>query len=82
MGAEFYAHFGAGSRHEFNSADLAELQEDAGGEVETTDQGESVIVARLAATSRARAHEPCELWIDATKMHFFEADSGAALTQH
>jgi glycyl-tRNA synthetase len=43
---------------------------------------ESVIVARLAATSRARAHEKCELWIDATKMHFFEADSGAALTQH
>ena len=30
--------------------------------------------------SRARSGEPAELWLAATKLHFFDADSGSALT--
>jgi multiple sugar transport system ATP-binding protein len=81
MGAEYYAHFGV-SGDELQSADLQDLRDDAGGEVETTDAGESVVVARLSPNSRVRVGEQAELWLDATKLHFFEADSGSALTQH
>jgi multiple sugar transport system ATP-binding protein len=81
MGAEYYAHFGVGGG-DVESADLQDLRDDAGGEGEHTAEGESVVVARLAPTSRVRVGERAELWLDATKLHFFEADSGTSLTQH
>src|SRR4051794_25484804 len=81
MGAEFYAHFGVGG-DQMQSADLQDLRDDAGGEIETTAEGESVVVARLSPNSRVRVGDKAELWLDATKLHFFEADSGTALTKH
>jgi multiple sugar transport system ATP-binding protein len=79
MGAEFYAHFGvdAGKLH---SADLMELRDDAGGVEERSDSGDTVVVARLSPESRAASGEPAELWVDATKLHFFDGDSGQSLT--
>ena len=47
---------------------------------ETTDEGDTVVVARLDAESKATTGEQTEVWIDATKMHFFDADSGTVLT--
>jgi multiple sugar transport system ATP-binding protein len=82
MGAEFYAHFGVGSDEQIQSADLQDLRDDAGGEIERTDSGETVVVARLSPQSRARAHQSSELWLDATKLHFFDTESGTALTLH
>jgi multiple sugar transport system ATP-binding protein len=79
MGAEYYAHFGVGGG-DIESADLQDLRDDAGGEAERTAAGETVVVARLAPTSRARVGQNAELWLDATKLHFFEADSGTSLT--
>jgi multiple sugar transport system ATP-binding protein len=79
MGSEYYAHFGVGGS-EMASSDLDDLVKDAGGEQETTSEGEAVVVARLAPTSKARAGENAEIWVDATKMHFFDADSGDSLT--
>jgi multiple sugar transport system ATP-binding protein len=79
MGAEFYAHFGVDAQ-QLRSADLEELKEDAGGVTEKSDSGDTVVVARLSPESRARSGEPAELWLDATKLHFFDADSGEALT--
>jgi multiple sugar transport system ATP-binding protein len=79
MGAEYYAHFGidAGKLH---SSDLRELRDDAGGVDEKSDSGDTVVVARLSPESRARAGEPAELWVDASKLHFFDADSGRSFT--
>ena len=54
--------------------------EDAGGVEELTDSGEHVLVARLSPESRARSGEEAELWLDATKLHFFDEQSGEALT--
>ena len=54
--------------------------EDQGGIAETGDEGEAVVVARLDAESRAKAGEQTEVWLDATKMHFFDADSGRSLS--
>jgi multiple sugar transport system ATP-binding protein len=39
-----------------------------------------VLVARLSPKSRARAGEQSELWLDSTKLHFFDPQSGEALT--
>jgi multiple sugar transport system ATP-binding protein len=78
MGAEFYAHFGIGAKP-VKSEELAELREDAGGVEETTESGGIMAVARLSPQSRARSGEQAELWLDATRMHFFDAESGQAL---
>ena len=79
MGAEFYAHFGVRAQ-QLRSADLEELREDAGGVEEKSDSGDTVVVARLSPESRATSGGQAELWLDATKLHFFDADSGEALT--
>jgi multiple sugar transport system ATP-binding protein len=82
MGAEFYAHFGVNAHvdaHQAASAELATLREDAGGIAETSDSGDVVLVARLSAQSSARSGESADLWLDASKLHFFDAESGTAL---
>jgi len=79
MGAEYYAHFGIKAKM-VQSEELQELRDDAGGVEELTDSGESVLVARLSPESRARSGEETEIWLDATKMHFFDEQSGEALT--
>ena len=56
------------------------LLDDQGGVTETTDEGDTVVVARLDAESNVKVGEPTELWIDASKMHFFDADSGKSLS--
>ena len=79
MGAEYYAHFGV-TAERVKSSELMELREDQGGVEEKSDSGDIVVVARLNPESKARSGERSELWIDATKLHFFDADSGEALT--
>jgi multiple sugar transport system ATP-binding protein len=79
MGSEYYAHFGV-SGQQLESSDLEDLVKDVGGDQETTSTGETAVVARLAPTSKVRAGEDAELWIDASKLHFFDADSGESLT--
>lgn len=78
MGAEFYAHFGIHGRA-LQAEELQELRDDAGGVEELTD-GDHVLVARLSPQSRARTGEQAELWLDATKLHFFGDQSGDPLT--
>ena len=80
MGAEFYVHFGVKADHLQSSAQMDALMEDQGGFAETGDEGEAVVVARLSAESRAKTGEPTEVWLDATKLHFFDADSGRSLS--
>jgi multiple sugar transport system ATP-binding protein len=79
MGAEYYVHFGVSADH-LESSHVDELLQDQGGVSETTEEGQSVVVARLDAESRAKVGEPTEVWIDSTKLHFFDADSGENLS--
>jgi multiple sugar transport system ATP-binding protein len=39
-----------------------------------------VLVARLSPESRARSGDEAEIWLDASKIHFFDEQSGDALT--
>jgi multiple sugar transport system ATP-binding protein len=80
MGAEYYAHFGVDAER-LRSSELQDLRNDAGGVEERSDTGGTVVVARLSPESRARSGQRAELWIDASKLHFFDADSGRDLTQ-
>jgi multiple sugar transport system ATP-binding protein len=80
MGAEYYAHFGIDAKEIVASEELQELRDDAGGVEEMTESGDTVLVARLSPTSTAKAGEPSDLWLDATKLHFFDTESGEALT--
>ncbi|HTT28148.1 MAG TPA: sn-glycerol-3-phosphate ABC transporter ATP-binding protein UgpC [Solirubrobacteraceae bacterium] len=79
MGAEYYAHFGIKGKM-VESEELLELRDEAGGVEELTDSGDAVLVARLSPESRARSGDQAELWLDASKMHFFDEQSGEALT--
>jgi multiple sugar transport system ATP-binding protein len=77
LGAEKYAYFEAG--HEgVESKELAELAEDAG-LAETPSGGTGQVVARIEAASEIKRGDEAELWVDATKLHLFDVESGKSL---
>jgi len=80
MGSELYAHFRVAAEERVDSQELRELAEDAGaGDVPSSGEAGQV-VARLDPTSGVREGEDAELWLDSTKIHLFEPDSGRNLT--
>jgi multiple sugar transport system ATP-binding protein len=79
MGAEYYAHFDIHAE-QVRSGDMRDLVQDAGGVAPTTSDGGTAVVARLSPESQVRSGQPAELWLDASKLHFFDAESGEALT--
>jgi multiple sugar transport system ATP-binding protein len=79
MGAEFYVHFGVRA-DALQSAHVEALLDDQGGVSEITEDGSATVVARLDAESRAHTGQESEVWLDASKLHFFDADSGRALS--
>jgi multiple sugar transport system ATP-binding protein len=80
MGSELYAHFVVSSGEAIESQELRELAEDAGtGEVPSSG-GEGQIVARLDPAARVSEGQEAELWVDASKIHLFEPQSGRNLT--
>ena len=78
LGAEKFAHFSVGGEG-IDSADLAELAQDAGLH-ETPSGGEGDVVARLEAASQIKRGDEAELWLDSGKLHLFDADTGQSLT--
>ncbi len=78
MGAEKFAHFGVAGEG-IESAELAELAQDAGLH-ETPSGGGGDIVARLEAASQIQRGDEAELWVDKSKLHLFDADTGRSLT--
>src|SRR4051794_20471219 len=78
MGSELYAHFSV--EHEgVQSEELAELAQDAG-TAEVPGGGGEVIVARLDPASGVKQGQESELWVDTSRIHFFDASDGRALT--
>jgi multiple sugar transport system ATP-binding protein len=77
MGSELYAHFLLESEG-VESDELRELAEESGS-AELSGEDET-IVARLDAASGVRAGQDAELWLDVSKLHFFDLDSGRSLT--
>ena len=77
MGAELYAHF---TVHGDTEVDLSDIADDLES-VEMAGSGGAQVVARLDAGSRAAERQPLELWLDARRIHLFDAEDGANL-QH
>jgi multiple sugar transport system ATP-binding protein len=80
MGSELYAHFSVAGAESVESAQLRELAQDAGAEEVPSSGEEGRIVARLDPASRVSEGQEAELWVDATRVHLFDADSGERLT--
>jgi multiple sugar transport system ATP-binding protein len=78
LGPEKFAHFSVGGDG-IESADLAELAQDAGLH-ETPSGGEGDVVARLEAVSQIKRGDEAELWVDPSKLHLFDAETGQSLT--
>jgi multiple sugar transport system ATP-binding protein len=77
MGSELYAHFSL-ERQGIESDELRELAEESGS-AELRGEDDTVI-ARLDPASRVRQGQESELWLDVSKLHFFDLDSGRSLT--
>jgi multiple sugar transport system ATP-binding protein len=77
MGSEKYAYFSV-KGESLESEELRELAEDAG-TAEVPSAGEGLVVARLDAASDVQRGKTAQLWVDSTKLHFFDPDSGANL---
>jgi multiple sugar transport system ATP-binding protein len=78
MGSELYAYFNVQSGH-LDSEQLQELAEDSGaGEVPGGEEGQ--VVARLDAGSEIKRGEEAEIWVDTTRIHLFDPQSGESLT--
>ncbi len=79
MGSEKYAYFTV-EGESVESQELQELAEDAGTS-EVPSSGEGLVVARLDAASEVERGHDAELWVDASKLHLFDPDSGANLAK-
>jgi multiple sugar transport system ATP-binding protein len=79
MGSELYAYFST-EGGELQSDQLEELAADAGTAEVPGAGGETKVVARLDPASNVQQGQETELWLDATKIHFFDADGGRCLT--
>jgi multiple sugar transport system ATP-binding protein len=77
MGSELYIYFDLDSDEQLRSDQLEELAADTGGETD----GGGQVVARLDAESSAKRGEKLELWMDASRLHFFDLDSGERIRQ-
>ncbi len=79
MGSELYAYFDLESDR-VESEQLQELAEDAGG-ADLPQADTSQVVARLDAASKVKRGETAEVWVDTTKLHLFDPESGESLTK-
>ncbi len=79
MGAEQYAYFQVQVQEgKIESDELRELAEDAG-TAEVPSSGEGQVVARLDAASKVARGQEVELWVDSSKLHFFDPATGRNL---
>jgi multiple sugar transport system ATP-binding protein len=80
MGAELYAHFSI-ERQGIESEELAELAAAAGAaDVPSSGGDEERIVARLDSASQAREGKEIELFLDLSKLHLFDPETGRNIT--
>jgi multiple sugar transport system ATP-binding protein len=78
MGSEQYVYFDTEGGIE--SRDLQELAEDIGrDDAEPSEQ--HTVIARVDAGSGIRRGEDAQLWVDASKLHLFDPDSGESLAR-
>ena len=78
LGSEDYVYFEVESGG-IESDQLADLAADSGAH-EVPSSGEGQVVARVAAESQIKRGDEVELWVDTSKLHFFDPANGHNLT--
>jgi multiple sugar transport system ATP-binding protein len=78
LGAEEYAYFEV-QGIKVDSDQLSELAADSGAH-EVPSSGVEQVVARVAAESQIKRGQEAELWLDTSKLHFFDPSSGHSLS--
>jgi multiple sugar transport system ATP-binding protein len=78
MGSELYVYFDI-STEGIDSEELAELAQDAG-TADVPGGDSEQVVARLVPESSVQQGQEAELWLEADRLHLFDAKSGLALT--
>ncbi|MBM6405622.1 sn-glycerol-3-phosphate ABC transporter ATP-binding protein UgpC [Phycicoccus sp. CSK15P-2] len=76
MGSDVYAYFTV-QGEEARSGDLEDLAADTGQDMHGDG---TTVTARLDAASRVRPGQEAKLWVDTSKMHVFDLESGKNLT--
>jgi multiple sugar transport system ATP-binding protein len=83
LGSEIHAHIRVPGATAAYTEDVAELQEDAGGNgaapIDEAQAGGALIVARLSPRSGVTEGRPAELVVDTDLLHVFDPESGAAV---
>jgi multiple sugar transport system ATP-binding protein len=80
VGSDLFAHFTIQTEG-VESEELQELAEDAGtADVPHTAEGEQA-VARFSSESRVRRGQEAEIWLDTSKLHFFDGHTGRSLRE-
>jgi multiple sugar transport system ATP-binding protein len=83
LGSDVIVHFGVAARPAVTE-DVKELAVDVGVEAlqkvqEHAERGRTNVVARLNPRTRAEKGDTIELVVDTTRLHFFDADTGAGI---
>ena len=77
MGSELYVYFAIDAEG-IQSKELDELAADSGA-AEVPGSGSDQVVARLAPESEVKRGDEAELWLDVSKIHLFDPQTGARL---
>jgi len=82
LGSDLYAYFRIASEG-IESEQLADLVNESIGETGAANlvEGEEQIVARLEPASKVRRRERARLWVDASRLHLFDPESGENLSR-
>src|SRR3954454_17574584 len=78
MGSELYAHFSV-EHGGVESEELEELAQDSGA-ADVPGGGTDSVVARLDPASGVKQGQESELWVDTSRIHFFDTADGRALS--
>ena len=80
MGSELFAYLPIPKGAQQRQAGLAELARELEQEDLHSDSDESQLVARLDPASQVREGEQAQLWVDTTRLHLFDPETGDSLT--
>jgi multiple sugar transport system ATP-binding protein len=80
MGSELFVYLPVPRGDRQHQANLSELARELDQEDLHSDSDESQLVARLNPASRIREGEEVELWVNTTRVHLFDPETGESLT--
>jgi multiple sugar transport system ATP-binding protein len=80
MGSELFVYLPVPRGDRQHQAGLSELARELDQEDLHSDSDESQLVARLDPASRVREGEEVELWVNTTRVHLFDPETGESLT--